>query len=88
MGGSDGPMSRWLSNKGCGLCREAAAKVIHETTWWRNKCPPPSPARYAMIFHAQAGTTTFQKDGKKELCFAVRTVGFTAKLFCSKRQLE
>ena len=34
-------MSRRLSNKGCRLCHEAAAKVIHETTWWHKWPPPP-----------------------------------------------
>jgi hypothetical protein len=40
VGGSGGPRSRWLSNKGCRLCHEVAAKVIHETTWWCKKWPP------------------------------------------------
>jgi len=34
-------MSRRLCNKGCRLCHEAAAKVIHEMTWWHNKWLPP-----------------------------------------------
>jgi hypothetical protein len=39
-GGSVGPRSRWLRNKGCRLCHEVAAKVIHEMTWWYKKWPP------------------------------------------------
>ena len=41
VGGGGGPTSRWLSNKGCRLCCEVAAKVIHEMMWWCNKWPPP-----------------------------------------------
>jgi hypothetical protein len=36
-----GPTSRQLNNKGCWLCHRAVANVIHETTWWRTKWPPP-----------------------------------------------
>jgi len=45
VGGGGGPTSRQISNKGCRLCHEAAAKVIHETTWWRNNWPPPPLAQ-------------------------------------------
>ena len=87
MGGGGEPISRRLSNKGCQLCHEATANVIHEMTGGatsgrrhRHRC--------TAIFCAQAVIVAFQKDGNEGLYFAARTVGSTAKLFCSKRQLE
>ena len=41
-GGSGGPMSRWLSNKGCVLCRRSAVKVIYNTTWGQSSLLPPA----------------------------------------------
>ena len=40
MGGGGGPMSRWLSNKGCVLCHRSAVKMIYNTTWGRLSLPP------------------------------------------------
>ena len=40
-GGGGVPMSRWLSNKGCVLCRHLAIKVIYNTTWGRLSLPSP-----------------------------------------------
>ena len=45
MGGGGEPMSRWLSNKGCVLCRRPAIKVIYNTTWGRLSLPPPAQVR-------------------------------------------
>ena len=44
-GGSDGPMSRWLSNKGCVLCCRLAVKVIYNTTWGWLSLPPSAQVR-------------------------------------------
>jgi hypothetical protein len=41
-GDGGGPMSRWLSNKGCVLCRCPAVKVIYNTTWGLLSLPPPT----------------------------------------------
>ena len=87
MGGDGGPTSRRQSNKGCRLCCEVAAKVIHEMTWWHNKWPLPLATQVRDDLPC-AGGDCFQKDGNKGLYFAVRTVGFAVKLFCSERQLE
>jgi hypothetical protein len=43
MGDGGGPMSRWLRNKGCVLCRILAAVVVLQTTW--GKLSQPSPAQ-------------------------------------------
>ena len=42
VGGGGGPTTRWLSNKGCVLCRRPAIKVIYNTTWGWLPLPPPA----------------------------------------------
>jgi hypothetical protein len=42
IGGGGGPTSRWLHNKGCVLCRQAATKVIIPTMWGKIMMPPPA----------------------------------------------
>ena len=42
MGGNGEPTSRWLSNKGCVLCRLLATKVVLRTTWGKLPRPPPA----------------------------------------------
>jgi hypothetical protein len=39
-GGSNGPTSRWLSNKGCVLCRRLTIKLIYQSMWGMLSLPP------------------------------------------------
>ena len=42
VGGGGGPMSRWLSNKGCVLCHLPSAEVVLQMTWGKLLLPPPA----------------------------------------------
>jgi hypothetical protein len=44
-GGRGGPMSWWLSNKGCVLCRLLATEVVLRMTWGKLSLPPPAQVR-------------------------------------------
>ena len=45
MGGNGGPTSRWLSNKGCVLCRLPTTEVVLQMTWGKLSLPLPAQVR-------------------------------------------
>ena len=44
-GDGGGPMSRWLSNNGCALCRRLAVELIYQSTWGMLSLPPMTQVR-------------------------------------------
>jgi hypothetical protein len=40
LGSGGGPTSRWLSNKGCVLCRLLATEVVLQMMWGKLSLPP------------------------------------------------
>ena len=62
-------MSWRLSNKGCRLCCEAATKVIHKMTWWRNKWPPPSSVQVCGDLPCAGGDCGIPKGWEERTLF-------------------
>ena len=86
--GGSGSMSRRLSNKGYWLYHEATTKVIHETTWWRNKWLPPPPVQVSGDLLGSGGNCGVPKGWEERTLFCNEDYRLHMKLFCLKRQLE
>jgi hypothetical protein len=87
-GGGGGQTSRQLSNKGCRLCSEATANVIHKMTWWRNKWPPLPVAQVRGDLPCSGDDCGVPKGWEQRTLFCSEDCRLRVKLFCSKRQLK
>jgi hypothetical protein len=85
MSGDGGLMSRRLSNKGCWLCCEAAAKVIHETMWWHNRWPPPSSAQVRGDLPCVGGYYDIPKGWEERTLFCSENCRLRCEIILLKR---
>jgi hypothetical protein len=82
VGGGGGPTSRWLSNKGCRLCHEAATNLIHKMMWWLNKWPLPPPAQERGDLPCIGADCGVPKGWEQRTLFCSKDCRFAVKLFC------
>ena len=88
MGSGGRPTSRRLSNKGCRLCREAATNVIHETTWWRNKWPPPPAAQVCSDLLCTGGDYSVLKGWEQWTLFCSEASRLRRKIILFKKAIR
>ena len=77
MGCGGGPMSRWLSNKGCVLCRLPAAEVVLRMTWGKLSLPPPAQVRGDLL--CVGSVYVYADRWERRALYCSETVGFAKK---------
>jgi len=77
VGDGGGPLSRWLSNKGCVLCRLPAAEVVLRMTW--GKLSLPSPTQVRGDLPCAGGVCGYADGWERRALYCNETVGFAKK---------